>query len=68
MSSKYSVICAYTAQSNTEMTDMMLEVPHVVKYVEMGEKKQVTIYAECPMDATNKVHERLRKKYANIRS
>tara|TARA_B100000029_G_C16962686_1_gene736888 strand:+ start:230 stop:439 length:210 start_codon:yes stop_codon:yes gene_type:complete len=63
MSGKYSVICAYTAQPNTAMTDAMLEVPHVVKYMEMGVKKEATIYAECPMDATNKVRERLRKKY-----
>lgn len=67
MSGKYSVICAYTAQPNNEMTDAMLKVPHVVKYVEMGAKKEATIYAECPVDAINKVHERLRKKYANIR-
>ena len=59
---EYSIICAYTAQSNTSLTDSMLNVPHVVKYIEAGVKKEVILSAECPMDATSKVHARMRRK------
>ena len=59
---EYSIICAYTAQSNSSLTDSMRYVPHIVKYIEDGVKKEVTLSAECPMDATDKVHARMRRK------
>lgn len=59
---EYSIICAYTAQSNTSLSDSMRYVPHVVKYMEDGVKKEIILAAECPMDATEKVHARMRRK------
>ena len=62
----YNVICAYTAQPNTPESDAMSRVPHVVEYTEQGEKKKVTIMAECPVDAMAKVSARLRSKYKGV--
>ena len=53
------VICAYVAQPNTEKTDAMATVPHVVEYEEDGVKYTTTINAECPVCAMEKVRNRL---------
>ena len=58
----YKIICAYTARTNTKETDMMRYVPHIVKYVENGEKKSMEVTAECPMDATETARGILKRK------
>lgn len=50
-------ISARTAQSNTPESDMEREVLHVVSYQGSdGKIRQVTIMAEDPMDAIDKVN------------
>ena len=71
MSTKYRVISAYVAQPNTPESDMMSHVPHIVVYTEQNEnnlspfmeKKEVTVSAECPSSAIDKVNARLRNKW-----
>jgi len=55
-------LTAYTANPNTPETDRFRTVMHVVEYIENGEEKKVMIYAECPLDAMEKVNTRLLKK------
>jgi hypothetical protein len=60
----YRVIRAYTANRNTEFSDMQRFVPHVVEYEEDSVKKSVTISAECPIDAIEKLNTGLQLKHS----
>ena len=66
----YKIIRAYTANKNTEFSDLQRYVPHVVEYEEDSVKKSVTLSAECPIDAIEKVHNgmRLKQKRKNDRA
>lgn len=58
----YRIIRAYTANKNTEFSDLQRFVPHVVEYEEDSVRKSVTLHAECPIDAIEKVHNKMRLK------
>tara|TARA_B100000427_G_scaffold326166_1_gene334323 strand:- start:717 stop:968 length:252 start_codon:yes stop_codon:yes gene_type:complete len=55
-----NVVGARTQFPNTPISDMERCIPHVVDVVyEDGSTGEVTLYAECPIDAMDKVWQRI---------
>ena len=46
---------SFTKYSNTEETDKMLQVMHVVNFELNGRKNSFELMAKCPIDAMEKV-------------